>query len=253
MSEAVLVSEKPTAVAQQLVAEPQRRLKVVTTSPLPFPTKSITVGEAVTKITKLIDLRFEEISRIGFESTQEIRKAAERDRDKDAHSLDVSFVNRQEEETAKLVRGSSRMGFVTKGGKALEDYDDIMTLVGSFKKLIGVRKMFNHDQLYLFELPEGYSAYASEVRMSNLFRKGFKKSIRLEIIEIPGAKPGHNIQKIFYTPAKGPASIPLQETRLVSFVVSDEIGLRLWQPGQYIGSLKNVESEDWVHISLFDE
>lgn len=252
MPEAVISSEVTSVSIQPPVTSHKPRV-VQTTSTIPFPAKKVTLEEAVTKLSKMVEFRFEEIARIGYESTIEIAKAAKADESAEAHSLDVRFVNMQEEAIKKLVQGSSRMGYITHGGKAMESFDDIMSLIGSFKKLIGVRKMINGNYLYLFELPEGYTAYTSEVRISNLFRKGLKKNIRIEMSEIPGAKPGHDIQKIFYTPAKGPFSIPLQETRLVSFIVSEETGLISWQPGQYIGSLKHNELEDWVYISLFDE
>jgi hypothetical protein len=252
MSESVLLSE-PTKVISHLPVVLHKPKVVQTTLTIPFPQKQVSVGEAVAKLLKMVEFRFEEIARIGYESTKEIAAAAKINENSDTLTLDVQFQNMQEDAVKKLVQGSSRMGYITKGGKSFDSFDDVITLISSFKKLIGLRKMLNGDYLYLFELPGGYTAYTSEVRIASLFRKGLKKNIRFEMSEIPGARPGHNIQKIFYTPAKGPFSIPLQETRLVSFVVSEEIGLQLWQPGQYIGSLKHNELEDWVYISLFDE
>jgi len=235
-----------TPVASHLQENQEIQVVVETDLVFPFPTVSTKKDNHKPVIEKLIketDFKSFELGRIGYESSNDFERG---------DAVLPEFEKPRDEHIDKLINGSSRLGYITKNGVPFNYLSDVTDMLLATTKLIGVKKIFKGNHLYLFELSDDYEAFASEVRMDALLLRGFKESIRVEFSQEHSFKLDR-INRIYYTPAKGPYSIPMQETRLLSFVTNEDTGLVLWQPGQYIGSLRHDELRDWVFISLFDK
>ena len=204
-------------------------------------------NEVIMSIRKMVTWRAQEIARIGFGTESKYLASNE-----DDNLLDPEHQVAKEKDFNKLIQGHSRIGHVEKNdGSRLERLTDLLDMISSFKQMYPVKNLGNKRSLYMFVTPSEYKAFTGEVRLEDLYYMGLTRVLRADITEEDTRNPNKSgeLRLIFYTPR---GAIPTQQTNIISFVHSQNSGLELWQPGQYIGLLPSYEKDSWVHINLFD-
>jgi hypothetical protein len=136
-----------------------------------------------------------------------------------------------------MIHGFTRWSYV----KNVNCDEEWTKFIDSVKDGIEYRRLPGGDYLFVFKVPDGYTAYTDQVKYSELAKEGKWKQVQCG----PPVKSNGNQADVDHTLFMNG---PLRETKVVSFIYNEKLGLVAWKPGIFVDTLDPEIQSSWVEI-----